>query len=495
MKKLAKPNHEENFQPQRVTQAFKVLKGNSGNNEGLQQNEPILHSTGLESAIDLVTLVQLPARKLAQTVSFYAKVLGLELEYPERPIERNTFLRTVPRTAPGLHILETPEMEFRHLHGTVNGRLQEYLALYIKDLAVLKESLSKAGADILVEPTNGYMSFFDPEGHLIGAYERTEAGIDNCFETNITGFRHVQMHVSDPASTAVFFENALGLRRFTAEDGSISMGTNSNEKNQPVIRLVQQEDPANPLPMHWILHGRPKHALELHSKNIGALAVRVLENGGTVKEELEFGGCGGYLKLYTPDGHYLWVNQNVRYSDGYKPERVPAPLIMMHRKTRSEVQAIVMEDMKPYVVEHGDLKLIGIPCISLQDMSGKYRHAKEGLLSSAKHLPSVKNPFIQYGIWPEADTQGSADLHAYILCVEVESFEGIPEWYFRTTLPPQKCVVVANKQGDFNAASLAVDQYIRERGMEVGSEGRKYIICERYNDNAEGFARYSLPIQ
>ncbi|CAG7658473.1 VOC family protein [Paenibacillus allorhizosphaerae] len=343
MKKLAKNGHEENYQPQRVTQAFKVLKGQTGNSEGLQQNKPILHSNGLEYAIDLVTLVQLPARKLAQTVNFYVNVLGLELEYPERPIERNTFLRTVPRIGPGLHILETPAMEFRHLHGTVNGSLQEYLALYVKDLALLKERLSQAGAGILVEPTNGYMSFFDPEGHLIGAYERNEAEINDSFETNITGFRNVQMYVSDPASTVVFFENALGLQRFTAEDGAIIMGVNSSEKNQPTIRLVKQEDPANPQPMHWILDGRPKHALELHSKNIGALTLRVLENGGTVKEELEFGGCGGYLKLYTPDGHYLWVNQDVRYSaqvmlDGYKPERVPAPLITMNRKTKSGVQ-------------------------------------------------------------------------------------------------------------------------------------------------------------
>jgi len=160
-------------------------------------------------------------------------------------------------------------------------------------------------------------------------------------------------------------------------------------------------------------------------------------------------------------------------------------------------EAIIMQDMVPQIVEHGEMKLIGIPCISLNDMGGKYQHAKEGLLSSTKYFDAVKRPSIHYGIWPEAPTQRQSDRHAYILCVEVESFEGIPEWYFKTTLPPQRCVVVANKDGDFDAASRAVDRYVRDNGLTVGSGDRKYVICERYDYEGEGcgFARYSLPIQ
>lgn len=78
--------------------------------------------------------------------------------------------------------------------------------------------------------------------------------------------------------------------------------------------------------------------------------------------------------------------------------------------------------------------------------------------------------------------------------MEVESFDSIPEWYFKTTLPPQKCVVVSNRGGDFDAASVAVERYISDNGLTVGAEDRNYIICERYNDEGEGFARYSLPI-
>ncbi|UVI33040.1 GyrI-like domain-containing protein [Paenibacillus spongiae] len=180
---------------------------------------------------------------------------------------------------------------------------------------------------------------------------------------------------------------------------------------------------------------------------------------------------------------------------GYRPNRVPQVLNWIQQKSKSEERAMVSEDMIPFIVEHQELKLIGIPCISLNDMGGKYQHAKEALLSSTKHLPSVKNPSLQFGIWPQAPSQQQSDLHAYILCVEVGSFDEIPEWYFKTTLPPQRCVVVSNKNGDFDAASSAVDQYIHEQGLQVDANDRKYIICERYNYEGEGFARYSLPIQ
>jgi hypothetical protein len=59
-----------------------------------------------------------------------------------------------------------------------------------------------------------------------------------------------------------------------------------------------------------MLDGSPKHAIELHAKDIRALKELLLEYGAKVPEELEFTGCGGYLKFYTPEGHYIWVNQN-----------------------------------------------------------------------------------------------------------------------------------------------------------------------------------------
>ncbi|RJG26580.1 AraC family transcriptional regulator [Paenibacillus thiaminolyticus] len=153
-----------------------------------------------------------------------------------------------------------------------------------------------------------------------------------------------------------------------------------------------------------------------------------------------------------------------------------------------------LPNMEPIVVRHEELKLIGIPCINLQDMSSKYRHAKESLLSSTKHFPQVVSPQVQYGIWPNADSQADPDRHAYILCVEVSAFEGIPEWYMRVTMPPQLCVVVANDQGDFDAASSRVDAYVADHQFDVSAAGRDYIICERYSYDGEGFARYSLPI-
>jgi hypothetical protein len=179
--------------------------------------------------------------------------------------------------------------------------------------------------------------------------------------------------------------------------------------------------------------------------------------------------------------------------DSYKPERVPASLKVVQRQFKAE--ANLLEDMKPVIVEHSELKLIGIPCISLNDMSGKYYHAKEGLLSSTKYFPSVKNPSVHYGIWPKAPSQSDSDRHAYILCVEVDTFDDIPEWYFKTTLPPQRCVVVSNKSGNYDITCKVVDQYVADNGLVVDAEGRKYTICERYNYEGEGFAKYSLPIR
>jgi catechol 2,3-dioxygenase-like lactoylglutathione lyase family enzyme len=307
---------EENYQPQYVPQSFKVIMGQSGAGSPThlttQTSSDV--SAGLESGIDGMPLVQLPAANLKQTISFYVEVLGLALEYPERPIEINTFLQTVPRIGPGLHILETPVAEFRHLHGTVNGKPEEYVAFYAKSLAELHDRLQQAGARIEIKPSDGYMSFYDPEGHLIGVYERTDSDINDQFQTNITGFRHVQMYVEDAEQTALFFEQALGFQKLRSNEltDAVYLEVIEGAENQPMIRLVQAEQ-ENLQSMHWNLDGHPKHAVELHSKNIGALRERVLQRGGTVKEDLEFTGCGGYLKFYTPDGHYIWVNQDRRY--------------------------------------------------------------------------------------------------------------------------------------------------------------------------------------
>jgi catechol 2,3-dioxygenase-like lactoylglutathione lyase family enzyme len=312
MNKSVKKVNEENYQPQYVPQAFKVIAGKAEKSPD-RQEPPARLSNGLESEIDLMTLVQLPATRLRSTIQFYVEVLGLRLDFPDRPIEVHTFLQTIPRIGPGLHIFDTPIPEFRHLHGSVNGKPEEYVAFYAKNIVQLYERLLPAGTAIIEKLSDGYLSFLDPEGHLIGVYERTNSEINDRFESNLTGFRHVQMHVADPLRTAAFFEKALGFKRAFSDENAIYIAVNSDVINQPMIRLVHATTPDNPWPMHWMLDGRPKHALELHSKNIGALKERVLENGGAVKEQLEFTGCGGYLKFYTPDGHYIWVNQDRRY--------------------------------------------------------------------------------------------------------------------------------------------------------------------------------------
>jgi hypothetical protein len=154
----------------------------------------------------------------------------------------------------------------------------------------------------------------------------------------------------------------------------------------------------------------------------------------------------------------------------------------------------VLREMKAQIVEHGELKLIGIPCISLNDMGSKYHHAKDSLLRLAAHMPQIVDASVQYGMWPQVPGQDNPNTHAYILCVEVFTFDGVPEWFARMTVPPQSCVVAASKDGDFDGAGRLIDGFIAANGITVNAQGRAYTICERYRYNAEGFARYSLPI-
>src|SRR5690554_1108123 len=77
------------------------------------------------------------------------------------------------------------------------------------------------------------------------------------------------------------------------------------------------------------------------------------------------------------------------------------------------------------IVELGEMHLIGLPCVGLEDMGGKYQSAKSGLMSASKHLPGVTNSQVHWGLWPVDASQGHPDTHVFIACIEVESFEDI----------------------------------------------------------------------
>lgn len=160
----------------------------------------------------------------------------------------------------------------------------------------------------------------------------------------------------------------------------------------------------------------------------------------------------------------------------------------------NEIMASILPEMKAQIVEHGELKLIGIPCIGLNEMGSKYHHAKDSLLGLSAHMSQIVDASVQYGMWPQVPGQDKPNTHAYILCVEVSTFDEVPEWFARMTIPAQRCVVAVSKEGDFDGAGRLIDAYIAENGLTVDKQGRDYTICERYRYNAEGFARYSLPI-
>jgi hypothetical protein len=167
---------------------------------------------------------------------------------------------------------------------------------------------------------------------------------------------------------------------------------------------------------------------------------------------------------------------------------------LYRRKRMNETMDSILPEMKAQIVEHGELKLIGIPCIGLSEMSSKYHLAKDSLLGLAAHMPQIIDASVQYGMWPQVPGQNTPNTHAYILSVEVSIFEGVPEWFACMTIPAQRCVSVASKDGDFDGAGRIIDAFIAENGIKVGKQGREYTICERYRYNDEGFARYSLPI-
>ncbi len=160
----------------------------------------------------------------------------------------------------------------------------------------------------------------------------------------------------------------------------------------------------------------------------------------------------------------------------------------------NEAMISSLAEMEAKIVEHGELKLIGIPLIGVNDMGSKYRQAKESLLGLSNHMPQIIDSSVQYGMWSQSSWQDNPNTFAYILSIEVSTFEGIPEWFVRMTISPQRCVVAASKEGDFDGAGQVINDYISKQGIIVDTQGRDYTICERYRYNAEGFARYSLPI-
>jgi predicted transcriptional regulator YdeE len=145
------------------------------------------------------------------------------------------------------------------------------------------------------------------------------------------------------------------------------------------------------------------------------------------------------------------------------------------------------------IVEHGEKKLIGLASVGLNEMGSKFQCVKDGLLSASKHLPHIVEPNIHYALWSNSPSQDNPDTHVYILCTEVSSFEGIPDWFLKFTLPPQKSVVAEG--GNWETADRAIGDYLRENKLETDVSGRKYVICERYNHNSEnGYAQYSRPL-
>lgn len=54
-----------------------------------------------------------------------------------------------------------------------------------------------------------------------------------------------------------------------------------------------------------------------------------------------------------------------------------------------------LPEMEAKIVEHGELKLVGIPCIGLKDKSSKCHCAKDSLLGLSTYMPQIVDASVQ----------------------------------------------------------------------------------------------------
>ena len=151
-----------------------------------------------------------------------------------------------------------------------------------------------------------------------------------------------------------------------------------------------------------------------------------------------------------------------------------------------------MSEYRGEVVNVSELKLVGIPCVGLKDMGQKYAVAKESLFKAMEHMGVWRNRHLHYGVWPRSASQKNNDTHTYIVCVEVESFDGVPEWYVKLTLPAQRyatiCDVPAAKAME---AYEAIEDYKHSEGL-YDADGIRYCITDFYDARKPGtFSVYS----
>lgn len=268
-------------------------------------------------------LVQLPARNLQVATDFYTRVLGFQRSHPERPVRGNVFFRQ------GLHLLETAEPEFRHLHWSGQGVTYPYAVMKTNSVTALRRKLFEAGVSSCTEPCfnerGGYFEFLDAEGHLLGVHQRVcDVGApdsesdsnESASSPNVDEYGWTQIPVTRLERSLEFYTNVLGLTHAGAGQAGAGreawLYTQTGDEHRRQLRLIEVPEDEFVV-SHWTWNGLPKHSLEMFSADVADMYRKIESSGGRVTEQIDMTGCGNYLKFYDPDGHYFWVNQPPQY--------------------------------------------------------------------------------------------------------------------------------------------------------------------------------------
>lgn len=142
----------------------------------------------------------------------------------------------------------------------------------------------------------------DPISQSVPAQERTG---------DIDGFTLVQLPVRDLKRSVAFYTETLGFMpehpERPIEEHTFLRAKSGHGPGLHLCEVADSEFKAD----HWQRDGRPVHGLELHSRDISALYLRLVASGARIEAEPYFvKPCGGYVKFYDPDGHLICVNQS-----------------------------------------------------------------------------------------------------------------------------------------------------------------------------------------
>lgn len=130
------------------------------------------------------------------------------------------------------------------------------------------------------------------------------------FEPIVDAVILIHIPVTNLINSVEFYVNLLGFE-LEYPERPIEDSTFFKVKNGGARFVLHQSNEKHHL--HWLNQGQIKPAIEMHSKNIEELYRKLkLANVDVTNPRYEE-HCGGYITFFDPDGHYILVNQDLKY--------------------------------------------------------------------------------------------------------------------------------------------------------------------------------------